>query len=410
MRKVVPFDKVIELLKAYKNEHGDLFVPQGYCTVDGIKLGRIVLSIRIGNRKTTAEEKEKLDEIGFVWKCREMRSFDEVVELLKEYKNEHGDLLVPYKYCTVDGIKLGYIVWNIRIGRRKATAGEKEKLDEIGFVWKCREMLSFDEVVELLKEYKNEHGDLLVPDKYCTVDGIKLGNIVRSIRTGRRKTTAEEKEKLDEIGFVWKYREKFSFDEVVELLKEYKNEHGNLLVPERYCTVDGIKLGHIVCDIRWGSRKITAEEKEKLDEIGFVWKCREMFSFTEIIELLKEYKNEHGDLLVPNKYCTVDGIKLGKIVFSIRIGNRKTTVEEKAKLDEIGFVWKCREILSFDEVVELLKAYKNEHGDLLVPNKYCTVDGIKLGNIVRSIRIGGRKTTAEERAKLDEIGFVWKVR
>ncbi len=67
-------------------------------------------------------------------------------------------------------------------------------------------VVPFDQVIELLEEYKNEHGDLFVPAKYCTVDGIKLGSIVNNIRSGIRKTTAEEKEKLDELGFVWKVR------------------------------------------------------------------------------------------------------------------------------------------------------------------------------------------------------------
>jgi len=203
-----------------------------------------------------------------------------------------------------------------------------------------RVVVPFEKMLELLEEYKREHGDLLVPAKYCSTDGIKLGSIVSTIRTGARKTTAEEKAKLDELGFVWSCQVPIS--EVIELLKEYKNEHGNLLVPARYCTANGIKLGSIVSDIRRGGRKTTAEEKAKLDEIGFVWKCREKFSFAEVIELLKEYKNEHGDLLVPSKYCTVDGIKLGSIVNSIRAGIRKTTSEEKAKLDELGFVWKVR--------------------------------------------------------------------
>lgn len=135
-----------------------------------------------------------------------------------------------------------------------------------------RVVVPFEKVLELLKEYKREHGDLLVPSRYCTGDGVKVGLIVRNIRKGARKTTAEEKTMLDEMGFVWKCREKFSFDEVVELLKEYKNEHGNLLVSDKYCTVDGIKLGSIVNNIRSGVRKTSADEKAKLDEMGFVWK------------------------------------------------------------------------------------------------------------------------------------------
>ena len=69
-----------------------------------------------------------------------------------------------------------------------------------------RVAVSFEKVLELLEEYQNEHGDLLVPARYCTANGIKLGSIVNNIRTGVRKTTAEQKAKLAEIGFVWKVR------------------------------------------------------------------------------------------------------------------------------------------------------------------------------------------------------------
>ena len=199
---------------------------------------------------------------------------------------------------------------------------------------------------------------------------------------------------------------KTSFDRVIELLVEYKRDHGNLCVPFKYVTADGTKLGKIVNNIRSGKRKITAEEKNILDELGFVWKCH--MSFDKVLELFKEYKEEHGNLLVPFNYVTADGVNLGKIVDRIRTGNRKTTAEEKNILNELGFVWNC--YVSFDEVLERFKDYKEEYGNLLVPKKYVTTDGTKLGGIVQSIRRGKRKTTVEEKAKLDELGFVWKVR
>lgn len=266
--------------------------------------------------------------------------------------------------------------------------------------------LTFDEVIDLLKEYQKEHGDLLIPVKYCTIRGVKLGAIVHSIRSGKRKITVEEKGKLDGLGFVWKVNPKISFDEVMKLLEEYKRVHGNLYVHEKYCTANGIKLGSIVHSIRCGKRKTTEDEKAKLDELGFTWKC--ILSMNEIIELLEEYKKVHDNLRIPLNYCTTDGIKLGQIVRTIRAGNRQITVEEKAKLDALGFIWKYTH--SFDEVIELLKEYKREYGDLLIPVKYCNADGVKLGQIVHNIRRGAIKITAREKEKLDELGFVWKVR
>ena len=66
--------------------------------------------------------------------------------------------------------------------------------------------------------------------------------------------------------------------------------------------------------------------------------------------------------------------------------------------------------IPFGKVIWLLEAYKKENGDLLVPARYCTAEGIKLGSIVQSIRSGKRRTTWREKASLARLGFVWKVR
>ena len=65
-------------------------------------------------------------------------------------------------------------------------------------------MKDFDQVIILLQEYKEQHGDCLVPFRYVTEDGIRLGHIVNSIRSGNKKTSEEEKTILDSLGFVWK--------------------------------------------------------------------------------------------------------------------------------------------------------------------------------------------------------------
>ena len=65
-------------------------------------------------------------------------------------------------------------------------------------------------------------------------------------------------------------------------------------------------------------------------------------SFAQVVKLLNEYKKEHGNLLIPARYKTTDGINLGTIVQNIRKGTRRTTWKEKARLSELGFVWKVR--------------------------------------------------------------------
>ena len=129
-------------------------------------------------------------------------------------------------------------------------------------------------------------------------------------------------------------------------------------------------------------------------------------TFEEVFNLLKEYKEEHGHLNIPKDY-KIGTLNLGSIVNAIRNSNRKTTADQKAMLDSIGFVWKLQEHTSFEDVFRLLEEYKAEHRHCNVP-RGTKVDTINLGEIVKSIRTGSRKTTPEQKAMLDSIGFVWK--
>jgi len=129
-----------------------------------------------------------------------------------------------------------------------------------------------------------------------------------------------------------------SFEKSFSLLKEYKEEHGHCNIPQRY-KVGTIPLGRVVSNIRMGSRKITPEQKAELDAIDFVWDASRTIPFEEVLRLLKEYKNEYDHCNVPLDHKTASGTSLGVIVNNIREGGRKTTPEQKAMLDSIGFVW-----------------------------------------------------------------------
>ena len=135
----------------------------------------------------------------------------------------------------------------------------------------------------------------------------------------------------------------YKFEEVIRLLQEYKEQYGNCLVPQSYTTEDEIPLGRIIGNIRTGNRKISEEEKLLLDSLGFVWKMKESpLSFEEVIRLLQEYKEQYSDCLVPQSYMTENKIPLGRIVGNIRGMQRKINEQEKAMLDNLGFVWRVK--------------------------------------------------------------------
>ena len=108
----------------YYQKHGNLDVPTGYVTENGIKLGNWITALRHTRRensdvrtKLTQERITMLDAIGMLWekpntKVKPVRlsreeQWESRLECVKAYQQEHGDLDIPAKYKTQDGFWLG---------------------------------------------------------------------------------------------------------------------------------------------------------------------------------------------------------------------------------------------------------------------------------------------------------------
>lgn len=141
------------------------------------------------------------------------------------------------------------------------------------------------------------------------------------------------------------------------LLENYKKEHGHVLVP-RPSQVAG--LGDWVSDQRrqykmWKEGKtsqLTAERRQKLEEIGFVWQVRDRPAWDIRFNELLEYKTKFGHCKVPQHYK--DNKSLGKWVAKQREQYKRHLKGEHTfltplrleKLNEAGFVWSMRATLS----------------------------------------------------------------
>ncbi|CAK8989814.1 UvrABC system protein B (Protein UvrB) (Excinuclease ABC subunit B) [Durusdinium trenchii] len=133
---------------------------------------------------------------------------------LRQYKEEHGNVQVRHKYKTADGYSLGMWVRRQRKAKSicKLPAKRVALLDEQGFVWSCRRVQSWESWYNRLRQYKEEHGNVLVPHKYKTADGYSLGTWVTTQRgaNARGELAAERVALLDEQDFVWSVRGKRS--------------------------------------------------------------------------------------------------------------------------------------------------------------------------------------------------------
>ena len=88
----------------YRQAHGNLKVPTGYVTENGIRLGRWIRSQREALGITLSDtRRQKLDAIGMVWKREDpwMAKY----RLLEEYYTEHGHTNMPADF-VVNGVWL----------------------------------------------------------------------------------------------------------------------------------------------------------------------------------------------------------------------------------------------------------------------------------------------------------------
>ena len=279
----------------YREEHGDLLIPQRYVTEDGKCLGRwLVTQRRIhnsGGSTLTGEQALRLEKLGIVWDDLRQFTWESCFAQAEAYSRAHGDLKVPQDSGTEDGCRLGQWLSNLRTRYRElrdedkagATLEQIQRLESIGMEWNTHET-RWDMYFAAAERYYREHGDLLVPRGYQTEDGLRLGVWISNQRSKRKRLvrgrlTDDQVQRLSSIGMVWDSAQDEQWMRYYTAAKTYFEQNGNLRVSKRYETDDGLKLGIWVVNQRQLYQK-SIQQKERmnadrirmLDDIGMLWK------------------------------------------------------------------------------------------------------------------------------------------
>ncbi len=361
------WDLMYAYAKQYYQEHGNLEVPVRYQTEEGYGLGQWILT----QRRVHAGEKygvlgedriQKLDRIGMVWGSYRDLSWERYYREAKSYYEEHGDLNTNVHTVTDSGLRLGAWICQIRTYRKSGiqqgylTEERVKALDEIGMIWDVPDYLWEENFMECLQYYR-EHGNLDIPNAYCSPKGLKIGGWIRRQRILRRENRSDEKSsgnstgltgeqiaRLDSIGMVWKTKPEQQWDKGYAEAAIYYEKYGNLNVPAGYISPSGYKLGSWIADRREkGKEKHSPKCQRQLDELGMVWVKPN--SWEVRYELAKAYYEEYGNLNIPSKY-RAEGIWLAKWVNEqkqVYAGKRKgkTLREDQVRrLEAIGMEWK----------------------------------------------------------------------
>ena len=311
-----------------------------------------------------------------------------------------------------------------------------DRFDVIDELRDCRELFSrldetlttsWDLMFACAKRYYQEHGNLLVPNRYRTEEGYTLGywlQTQRKVRAGSQYGKLDEQRiaLLDSIGMVWEDKRELSWRQYYNALCRYKAQHGDIDIKRSYVDDAGISLGAFVTGIRTARRDgrrssfLTKERIAQLDELGMIWD-RLDYGWEQNYQACAKYYVEHGNLDIPADYVQ-DGLKIGSWIRRqrmIRDGRAEgvITPERIARLDNIGMVWTDAFTSRWEYGYEQAQEWYAEHGNLNVPTMYVNDKGFPLGRwLKRHMPDENGKTqiriTPEKKAKLDALGMVWE--
>lgn len=363
-------------------------------------------------------------------------SWDACFREAERYCAEHGDLKVPKRYITEDGIALGSWLVTQRRVRAGAVPGnlseeQIERLDRLGMVWDSRIGKAWKTGYQELLKFYQENGHVDVPSRYMTEDGYPLGRFVSNqraawrngreaaggIRTGRTLTKEKERQ-LDALGFIWDKTEQ-SWDRYYEAASAFYAREGHLDVPAKYVTEDGLQLGVWIRKKAMGRDLLPEEKAKALEAIGMVWGGRYDSKWDEKFRLAKQYYQKNGNLEVPKEY-KVQGVRLGRWVNALRSArvrqensHYRLDAERIRQLDSIGMRWGGE---SWEDRYRLAERYYLEHGNLKISQTYVAEVGetrVWLGKWLaeqrkkRNSPEGKRALTEEQERRLEAIGMVW---
>ena len=129
----------------YHREHGDLDIPSGYVSKDGLKVGawlrrqRALRQRKAVGTELTEEQIQRLDAIGMNWDFIFDRAWQRAYEEAKTYFALHGDLGASSNYVSASGFRLGrWIAVQRAKGRDGLSLGRRQQLDSIGMCWEMK--------------------------------------------------------------------------------------------------------------------------------------------------------------------------------------------------------------------------------------------------------------------------------
>lgn len=344
-------------------------------------------------------------------------SWDFYYGVLSDYVEKNGEAYVPQHYVHLEKFRLGTWVSTQRANRQYLSDEKILKLESLsGWTWDAFDY-KWNQAFALLQLELKNHDILTITNNYKLPDGFALGSWLSEQRKKYSNLSDERKSKLESIdGWSWDVLDTKWNTGYLEL-QSYVASFKTAEVPQFFVTETGFRLGQWVSHQRRNQQTLTTSRVGLLEKIhGWTWGRRlnrSRKSWDESFKYLLDYVEKHGSASIPNAFVTDDGFKLEVWASSqkVKFKRGKLSSIEIAKLETVnGWVWDSladRWLYGF----ERLKEYVSINGHALVPIKYETDDGYKLGVWVSSQRNKKNKHIQERYDLLESVqGWVWSVK
>ncbi len=413
-------------LKRFRHENGHLMVPLKFRTHRGLNLNGWMAKQRIlyTSQSLSNERIDLLESLGSDWTWTPweeswQQGFDLYVDFLK---NNEGSF--PVDQLIFEGFPLGQWVMYQRRRYIQGQLGSERiaQLEALGSAWSWNPKLDF-----WSKRFKDVL-DFTASQGFLPRQNIgeeyeqKLGKWCNRQRMQRRKgELAPERIALLETIPNWKWEPLDDRWKTALMLTSdyYKRENKSPGKKETNGGNQDLYLWLITQRNNHDNGQLSEYQISELNEHFPIWNTSASdHAWTQGFQRLLEYVKDHGEIPT-GSIVLEDGYKLGDWVQNKRtLYNRGTLNSQRIKdLESLrGWVWDVANATSekiWSDALTELDLYRKEFGDLLVPAKYVSPRGFKLGQWVNRYR------TLKSRNKLptDKIddfsqidGWVWRAR
>lgn len=350
-------------------------------------------------RTITAERKNKLDALGFVWDFLEVQWEENYTDLVK-FQKKYGHCNVPRRYPANKTLS----IW-VSVQRRSANRGElnldrKNKLEALGFAWDADEAC-WQEMYAKLVVFHQKHGHCNVPQKNPNDKNFGLWVSTQRSRNNRGTITTEQKNKLDALGFAWNAFDA-RWDKQYTKLVEFQKKYGHCHVPKSDVKLNAWVISQRALAIRG---KLSVERRCKLEALGLVLKNTKEVHWREMYAELVKFQKKYGHCHVSTS-SDYKNLGMWLAVQRTLYNQGKLIADRKHKLDILGVIWDIKGS-GWETMYQQLILFKQQHGHCYVSASY--LENLTLGVWASNQRAlcNQGKLPEERKQKLDKINFIW---